>query len=784
MAEPGREAELQEATNLHVAGRLAEAGASYRRILEACPEHPVALHRLGVLTLQEGRPGPARELFERAVALDPAAWRSHCALGQCLAALGLPLEAAAAFQRALAHNPECFEALMGLGQVRAGEEALAAFRQALVLRPESAQALACCGNVLLAQGRPGEAVADYKRALTCDPAHLEARNNLGIALQQLGRPAEAAAAFRRVLAFQADDPLTHANLGNALLLNGQPAEARKVLEAAAARWPEVPDLHYNLGIAAFALFDFPGAAQAFRATIALAPGHLAARNNLGNALQAMGRYLEALEVYRQAIAVGPRFVDTYNNASAAARTLGLLDEAMAHLGSALALDPAFQVGHGNLGNVLKDMGRIPEAMASYRRALALDPGDAVTHSNLVYTACFHPGYEPGDILRETRGWDEVFGAPLGREIRPHTNPRDPDRPLRVGYVSPNFKEHVLAHFLVPLLSHHDRERFRTFGYSLAPRPDAFTLRFRGLTDGWRDVADLDDARLAAQIREDGIDILVDLTMHMSNGRPLLFARKPAPVQVAWLAYPGTTGLAAMDYRLTDPNLDPEGRDGDYAERSIRLPEIFSCYDPLAQGPPPGPPPALANGFVTFGSFNNFSKMNPAVADLWCRVLAAVPGSRLLLLAPQGDHRRLLLERMAEGDIEPGRISFASFQPRADYLALHQRVDIALDTFPYSGHTTSLDALWMGVPVVTQVGRTVVGRTCWTLLCNLGLQELAAMTGDGYVAIATALARDLPRLAALRAGLRGRMEASPLMDAPRFARNIEQAYRAMWVDGCR
>jgi predicted O-linked N-acetylglucosamine transferase (SPINDLY family) len=778
---------LQQATDHHVAGRLAEAGTLYQQVLALSPDHPVALHRLGVLLLQAGQAGAAAGLFGRVVAMDPGAWRSHASLGQALSALGRFAEALPAFRRTLELNPASFEACMGLGaafeELGRPEEALGAFRAAMALRPEAAEPAGRAGDALLALGRRGEAVEAYRGALALDPGQAAFLNNLGIALQDLGRAGEAVAAFREALAQRVDEPMAHANLGNALVLDRQAEKALEILEAACRRWPGEAALAYNLGIAAFAAGAFPRAEAAFRAAVDLQPAHTAARNNLGNTLQAMGRFPEALEVYREALRLDPDYVDTYSNASAAARTLGFLDEALAHLRQAIALRPEFQAGHANLGNVLKDMGRVDEALACFRRALELDPGDAVTHSNLVYSAAFDPSFDAAAILEGARAWDRRHAAGLADALPPPPNDPDPHRRLRVGYLSPCFRDHVLVYFLTPLLAHHDRSAFEITGYSLAKRPDAHTLRLSGLMDHFRDVSRLDDAQLAARIREDRIDILVDLTMHMSDGRPLAFARKPAPVQVAWLAYPGTTGLAAMDYRLTDPNLDPEGRDGDYSERSVRLPDVFSCYDPLVTRPVPGPLPARTNGHVTFGCFNNFCKVNPAVESLWCRVMAAVPGSRLLVLAQPGGHRRALLARMAAGGVAEDRIAFVGFQPRSGYLELHQQVDIGLDTFPYNGHTTSLDALWMGVPVVTLRGRTVVGRTCWTLLCNLGLRDLAAETEDDYVAIVAALAGDLPRLEELRRTLRERMAASPLMDGRRFAGSMEAAFRAMWTAWC-
>jgi predicted O-linked N-acetylglucosamine transferase (SPINDLY family) len=753
--DPALELALQTATRDHLAGRLEAAEAGYGRVLAQRPEHGTALHRLGVLALQRGRHGTALDLLGRAVALDPAAWRSQCSLGQTLAALGRAGEALAAFRAAAALNPACPEAFAGAG---------AACRE-LGLVPEAVAAFARAAELT---GRP------------------EAHNDLGIALQDAGRVADAVAAFQRALAGQDDFPIAHNNLGNALLALQRVDEARAVLERTVARWPEFADAWYDLGNAAFAGNRFPDAEAAYRRALALDPAHLAAANNLGNALQAMGRSEAALDAYAEALRIDPGFVDALNNASAAARTLGRMDDAVGYLRSALDLRPDFPVTHGNLGNLLKDTGLMDEAVRSFRRALELDPADAVTRSNLAYAVSFLPGYGPEAILEENRLWDRTLVPPEWR--RPAAggfpNDRDPGRRLRIGYVSPDFREHCQSLFTLPLLSHHDHRRFEIFCYADVARPDAITGRISGHADVWRDTSALDDASCAALVRSDRIDILVDLTMHMANGRPLMFARKPAPVQVAWLAYPGTTGLSAMDYRLTDPYLDPPGtHDGWYTETSIRLPDTFWCYDPLTAEPVPGPLPALASGRVTFGCLNNFCKVNPPVLALWAQVLAAVPGSRLLLLCQPGSHRQRVLDALAAGGVAPGRVAFTPFQPRAAYLALHQEVDLGLDTFPYNGHTTSLDAFWMGVPVVTRLGDTVVGRAGWSQLCNLDLSELAATSDETFIQIAVDLARDLPRLARLRAALRPRMEASPLMDGARFARNLETAFRGLWAQWC-
>jgi len=749
---------LQTATGHHVAGLLDQAETGYLRALALCPDvrhpsHGVVLHRLGLLALQRGRYPSALDLLGRATALDPAAWRSHCGLGQVLAAMERFPEALASFLRASTLNPACAEALLG------------------------------SGAALLALGRSSEAIEPFRLAADLCPGRADILNNLGIALQGAGQVPEAIAAFRRALAEQDDFPIAHNNLGNALQTVRQVDRALEVLRRTVARWPEFADAWYNLGNAAFAAGLFQEAAEAYGQALTLVPGHVAAANNLGNVLQAMGRNEEALATYLEVLKRNPEFVDAYNNASAAARALGRMDQAAGLLREAIELRPDFHITHCNLGNVLKDIGLMEQAVLSFRRALELDPTDAVTHSNLAYAVCFLPGFGPGAILRENLLWDRAHGqpAPGGRA---YPNDPDPDRRLRIGYVSPDFREHCQSLFTLPLLSHHDHSRFEIFGYARTTKPDAVTDRIAGLMDGWCDTSSLDDDQVADRVRSDRIDILVDLTQHMSNGRPRMFARKPAPVQVAWLAYPGTTGLAAMDYRLTDPYLDPPGEHDDwYSETSLRLPDTFWCYDPLTAGPLPGPLPALANGYVTFGCLNNFCKVNPAVLHLWARVISAVPGSRLLLLCPPGSQRQRVLDTLAQGGVGAERIEFAAFRPRPDYLGLHQRVDLGLDTFPYNGHTTSLDAFWMGVPVVTRTGGTVVGRAGWSQLCNLGLGELAATSDEKFVDIAVGLAQDLPRLARLRAGLRSRMEDSPLMDGQRFARNVEAAFRRIWQHWC-
>jgi predicted O-linked N-acetylglucosamine transferase (SPINDLY family) len=422
--------------------------------------------------------------------------------------------------------------------------------------------------------------------------------------------------------------------------------------------------------------------------------------------------------------------------------------------------------------------------------MAIAPDNAWIHSNLAYALHFHPAYDARALAEEHDVWNFQHAVPLKQFILPHRNDRRPERRLRIGYVSPDFRQHPVGRFLLPLLAHHDKRQVEVFGYAQVSVPDDLTQRLRDCMDGWRNIAGLSDDQTADLIRQDQIDILVDLTMHMANNRLLVFARKPAPVQVTYLAYCSTTGLETIDYRLSDPYLDPPGEVGEwgrdelfYSEQTIRLPESYWCYQPVISPPATGPLPALKQGHITFGCLNNFCKVSAPALAAWARILRAVPHSELLLHAPEGAHRQCVREKLKGAGIEPERIRFAGFKTTEAYFELYGQIDIALDTFPYAGGTTTCDALWMGVPVVSLAGHTAVGRGGVSILSNAGLPELVAHTKDEYVRIARGLAGDLSRLGHLRSTLRQRMEHSPLMDAPRFARGVEAAYRLMWRQWC-
>jgi protein O-GlcNAc transferase len=525
------------------------------------------------------------------------------------------------------------------------------------------------------------------------------------------------------------------------------------------------------------------AEKIYRHILAHQPNHPDALHLLGVLAGQAGQLDAAVKLIRQAIANCPTNASYHGSLGNALQDLRQLDDAIASFREAIRLRPDLAEAHNNLANLLRDTGQLDKAIASFRQAIRLWPDKAAAHSSLLVSLHYHPSQDAETIYEEHRRWNEQHAEPLTKFIQPHANSRDPNRPLRVGYVSPDFCRHPVGLYMAPLLAHHDRRNVEAFCYSDVKISDDITAKLHQSAHVWRHAAGKTDSQLAEKIRADQIDILVDLSLHSAGNRLLAFARKPAPIQVTWLGYAGTTGLSSMDYRLTDPFLDPPGMDDFYSEKSIRLPHSFWCYEPVQPDLQVSSLPAIENGCVTFGCFNNSAKVTGAALELWARVLSAVPHSRLMIHSPPGSHRTRVIERFSGAGIEPNRVEFVDRKPLVEYLTQFQRIDIALDPFPWSGGTSTCDALWMGVPTVTLRGRTAAGRGSVSMLSNVGLTDWIAETSEQYLSIAVKMAGDLSKLAELRLGLRRRMEQSPLMNAGQFAAEMEAAYRRMWETWC-
>ena len=660
------------------------------------------------------------------------------------------------YRRVIAQAPEHGDALFLLSMVVLDsdrlQEGCALLQRAVRAAPDNAFFLSSLGGVYGRLGRNREALGVLLMAIARKPDFTEAVFNLALTLEGLGELSAAGECYARALELepslsQAAERLAIVKAGQSAVVSGVKAPRRSESEL--------------------------NPAELFSA--------------LGATLRIAGAQDHAAAWFRAALRLDPEAAYVHTALGAIDAEASCFDEAIVHFRRALEIDENFHDARGYLDTALNEAGRYDETEAVYRDAVALRPEDPASHSVLLFNMQFWPHVSAADILAEARVWNERHARALSAQALPNQNERSPERRLRIGYVSPDFKTHVLSQNTIPVLQNHDHRQFEIYCYSSVNQPSPETETIRACADVWREVADLDDAALAELIRRDQIDILVDITMHMIGRRLLAYARRPAPIQICWLAYPGTTGLETMDYRLSDPFLDPADQStldrSAYSEETLRLPDSFWCYDPLTDVPQVSPLPAIAKGRITFGCLNHFRKVNDGVLRLWARVLSAVPESRLLLLAPEGSVRDRVRALFDEAGVKPERIEFVARGSRLEYLSQYQEIDICLDTSPYNGHTTSLDALWMGVPTVTLVGETVVGRAGLCQAMNLGLPELIATTRDQYVQAASSLASDLEQLSGLRQTLRARLQQSPLMDGARFAKNLESLYRDVWRRFC-
>jgi protein O-GlcNAc transferase len=816
MAVPDADQLWATAVEHHLAGRLAEAETLYLQLLSDNPTSAKTQHMLGMAEFQLGRASQGLERVESAIALDPNVARYHGHRGFILASMGQLDSAVDAYRTAIVIAPDTADLRNNLGTalLNRGDTAgaLDSFREALRLDPSLTAAANNLGSLLTNSGKHSEAIKTLRAALHTSPTAGELRQTLSTALNNFaavnetaGDPATAEVLLREALALQPAFAKAWFNLGKALSGLHRFDDAISAYRNAIAHDPEMADAYNNLGILLKAAGQIDAAVEQYRNALQRNPSQSSAQNNLGNALRSTGRFSEAETAYRKAIAIDPAVAAYWSNLGSVLDAQEKSIEGLEAFAQAVALRPDFSEAHNNIGNAKKNLGDLDGALAAYQRAIEVEPDNQGAHSNRLYTMYFHPGYSAQRIAEEHRAWNAQHAAALapaaiacgtaapavidGRSkpaaasrgtLPAATVPHRKRSRLRIGYVAPFFRDHCQSFFTMPLLSHHDRSQFEIFIYSDVAVPDAITAKLRCYTDTWRNTMSLNDASLAERIRADEIDILVDLCLHMSDNRLLAFARKPAPVQVTWLGYPGTTGLQSIDYRLTDSFLDPEDREdaGGYSERSYRLPDTFWCYDPLTTQPAVNELPLLRNGFVTFGCLNNFCKVNEPTLDLWAGVLLAVANSRLLLLAPPAARQRIA-EALQSRGVSSDRIQFVGRMGRQQYLATYHQTDIGLDTIPYNGHTTTLDAFWMGVPVITLVGTAPAGRAGWSQLNNLQLTELAAVSPAEFTRIATELSAGTQRLQSFRLTLRDRLAASPLMDGARFAKGVETAYRAMW-----
>ena len=821
MAEMTLRQAMDYAAQLHRAGRAAEAEGVYRQILNVDPRNSPALQMLARLYYETCRHAEAAETLRRVTAVEPNNADVLSNLGSVLAGMGRLDEAADALRKAVELRPNSAgtcgnlaNILLAKGQV---DDAIDAYRKALAVEPNAPEVVSNLGNALRQKGDIDGAIESFRRAVELRPEFVEARINLAHALKESGKLDEAVEGYRKALEVRPEMVDGYVALGNTLQKAGRDAEAIESYRRAISLRPDTAEAWYGMGGALKHKGETDHAIAAYREAVRIRPTYADAYSNLGIALNEKGLVAESIAAYQSAIKHLPQSAEAYNNLGITLRNAGRPDEAVVALKQALSirpdypealnnialayeelgdveasiasyqkalrLRPNFDYAQNNLANALKEAGRLDEAIATYREAAEYSTHPWVL-GNLLFALHAHPDFGPAELYREHRKWNERFAKPLESLRKPHENDPSPDRRLRVGFVSPDLNQHPVGRFMMPLMQNLDRKQVEVFCYSDGRRVDWMAAEFERLADTWRKTLGMTDERVADLVRTDRIDILIDLTMHTKDSRLSVFAMKPAPVQATYLAYCGTTGVDAIDYRISDPYLDPPGTDERfYAEKTVRLPHSYWCYQAAPESGEVMPLPSATSGTITFGSLNVFSKVTPQAIATWGKILVNTPGSRMVLHSKEGTHRERALELFRQAGVEAGRVRFVPRISGRDYFNLYGEIDVGLDPFPYPGGTTTCDALYMGVPVVTLKDRTAVSRGGFSILSNLGLRELVAESVDQYVELACALARDQGRLANLRSTLRGRMQSSPLMDASAFARGFEGVLGEAWREWC-
>lgn len=773
------------ALKAHRAGQILEAEQLYHAILAVRPGHADALHGLGVLAHLAGRDDIAEHLLKQATAVrDNPTFRNN--LGLVLLALDKPAEALAEIGRALdmrSAYPEAHNAF-GAALMKQGAylEAIASFDRALALRPAYVDAHVNLGKALFEQGDWDAAAERYEKALALDPLCPEANNNYGNYLRAKGQVEEALLAFERCLKTSPINVEAHVNQGAVFVALRKHDQAVASFRCALAIRPDFEPALGGLGSVLSAQGKLQEALDCFERIVRIHSASSRAHNDVGVMLMRMQRTDEATAAFERAIelADGAEGAVPYYNLGTLLLEAKKADEAIDIFEKTLALNPLLAGARNNLGCALIAKGKSAEAVSAFGNAVISSPTFRDAACNRILMMNYVESVTNQDLLDAAR----QFGESLERGNKSTFSKRDrnPNRKLKIGYVSGDFIIHPVAMFLMRVLVAHDRSAFEIFAYSNDTKEDGATYHLRRLAGNWRSIASLNDGEAADLIGRDEIDILVDLSGHTGRNRLPLFARKAAPVQASWLGYFATTGVPAMDYIILDPVSAPAGSEHWYTEQVVRLPYGRFCYLTPPFDVKVTEPPCMKRGHVTFGSFNNVAKISSGTLKLWAAILHAVPSSRLLLKWRSFDEASTIqrfLDAFAEMGVSAERIETRGESPYDKMLAEYADVDIALDPFPFGGGTTSCEALWMGVPVVTLPGERLASRQTLGFLTQMGLTELAAASPEDYVARAVALAKDSARLAELRRKLRPIFEASPICDGPKFTATLEHAYRQMW-----
>lgn len=823
------ESSIAAALESHRAGNLTEAETIYKKILQIAPHCADALQLLGAIEHQRGHHENAVIFFRQAIASDASA-PVFGNLGLALHAMGKFDEAVESYSQALVLEPGFAQAHNNLGNalqaLGKNEAAFESYQRALLLQPDYVDAHYNQGYLHQQQGRLKEAAESYNRVLGFNPNYAAAHTNLGNVLKEQGELVLAIESYGKALALDANNAENHINLGKTLRVLGRLDASVESCQKAIKINPHDADAYFNLGFSLQEQGKWDDAIEQYQKAIELQSGHAAALNNLGIAFkelerfgeaincfqqglqretagvqndmdavfqahgnlgrtfQAQGDYAAAAESYQRALALRPEFADGHNNLGLVFYAQRKMDDAIKSFQTALTLRPDFVLAHCNMGIALMVQGKFDDAFACYQRALHYQPDSVLAHSNMIFAQDLSDRFDVSALQEERSRWDTAHALPLIDKQLPHSNSVEPSRRLRIGYVSADFRMHSASYVFGPMLLQFDASRFDVFAYSNSVENDAQTQRFSSAVTSWKKIAGLSDDAVADMIRQDGIDILVDLSGHSADNRLLVFARKPAPIQITAWGYATSTGLRAIDVFFADPVAVPPEERRFYMEEVRYLPNIVTYL-------PPGPFPGVnelpgLSGTITFGSFNRIAKISAQTFEVWIKVLQAVPNSKMVLKSGEldGQHiRDRVVGPFIQAGIDPERIVLLGGTTWDEHVRAFNQIDIALDPFPHSGGVTTLESLMMGVPVVTLRWPSITGRLSASILTTLELTDWIAETPQQYVDIAVQKASELSSLANLRKQLRTTFTSSIIGDTKSYINAVEKEYLQLWVEWC-
>ncbi|MEI7455471.1 MAG: tetratricopeptide repeat protein [Nitrosomonadales bacterium] len=769
-------------------GRVEDALGAMRRSVELSPADVEAHYNLGVVLQESGRLDEAESCYRRAIALNAGYADAHCNLGVILQGLGRASEAEASYRRAIQINPAYAAAYSNLANTLMASDDLAeaeiCCRRALKINPGAADAHSNLGHILEKKSHLVEAEASFRRALQIIPDSAADLSHLGSVLKAQGRMEEAGVCYRRSLQIKPDYADAHYNLATLLKEQGQLNESESSYRQALLFNPDFVHAHYNLANVLLSQSRLTEAEAGYREAIRLQPDFAEAHNNLGVALREMGRPLEAEASYRESICLNPDYAEAHSNLGITLHELGRSFDAERSIKQALLISPLLAEAHCNLGNVLLGVGRQAEAEACYRQALQCDPDFAEAHSNLIFTLDLTVGSDTAMLQQTRKDWDAAHAAHLYQQ-RDFLTTRDPEKRLRIGYVSADFRVHSAAYAFGAMLTKFSPDSFEVVAYSNSNREDAMTQLFRAHVTLWRKIIGMSDEAVAEMILADDIDILVDLSGHSSGNRLLVFARKPAPIQITAWGYAAGTGMRAMDVLFSDAVFVPPEEKHLYTEQVRYLPCAMNYFAP-DRAPDVNALPALSGHGITFGSFNRLAKNSEAAYRAWAKILLALPDSRMVFKTPVLDDaiaQDQVRAYFTRAGVAAERIILLGKSPHNEHMAAFNQIDISLDPFPHGGGVSALEGLLMGVPVLTLNWPSLAGRISASIMTTLGMTDWIAGSEDEYVRLAMQKAAEIDALSELRGQLRERFMFSVIGDQAAYVRYVEIEYRQLWREWC-